>query len=138
MALDLLSIGDASLDVFLTPVESETFCRLDTKECFISFSYGDKIPVKRMEFTVGGNAANNAVGTKRLGINSGLVTTMGEDMVGSQILEQLEKQMSEIDAALERIENGTYGICEISGQPIEKERLEANPSARTCIKHMKK
>lgn len=49
MALDLLSIGDASLDVFLTPVESETFCRLDTKECFISFSYGDKIPVKRME-----------------------------------------------------------------------------------------
>lgn len=54
------------------------------------------------------------------------------------ILEQLEKQMSEIDAALERIENGTYGICEISGQPIEKERLEANPSARTCIKHMKK
>lgn len=92
MSLDLLSVGDASLDVFLTPVESESFCRLDTKECFISFSYGDKIPVKRMEFTVGGNAANNAVGTKRLGINSALVTTMGEDMVGGQILEKLESE----------------------------------------------
>jgi sugar/nucleoside kinase (ribokinase family) len=92
MNLDLLSIGDASLDVFLTPVESDAFCRLDTKECFISFSYGDKIPVKRMEFTIGGNAANNAVGAKRLGINSGLVTTMGEDMVGGQILSRLEAE----------------------------------------------
>ncbi len=68
MNLDLLSIGDASLDVFLTPEESETFCRINDKECFISFSYGEKIPVKRMEFTIGGNAANNAVGTRRLGI----------------------------------------------------------------------
>jgi len=111
MALDLLSIGDASLDVFLTPVESETFCRLDTKECFISFSYGDKIPVKRMEFTVGGNAANNAVGTKRLGINSGLVTTMGEDMVGSQILEQLEKE--EVDTTFvitQPASNSNYSV----------------------------
>jgi sugar/nucleoside kinase (ribokinase family) len=92
MVIDLLSIGDASLDVFLTPVESETFCRVDTKECFLGFSYGEKIPVKRMEFTVGGNAANNAVGTKRLGLNSALVTTMGEDMVGEQILNTLESE----------------------------------------------
>ncbi|BCX14393.1 MAG: sugar kinase [Patescibacteria group bacterium] len=92
MSLDLLSIGDASLDVFLTPSESESFCRIDNKECFISFTYGDKIPVKRMEITVGGNAANNAVGTKRLGINSALVTTMGEDMVGQQILSIIESE----------------------------------------------
>lgn len=53
------------------------------------------------------------------------------------ILQQLEPQLNEVKAALERIENGTYGICEISGEPIERERLEANPSARTSIKHMK-
>jgi len=111
MALDLLSIGDASLDVFLTPVESETFCRLDTKECFISFSYGDKIPVKRMEFTVGGNAANNAVGTKRLGVNSGLVTTMGEDMVGTQILEQLEKEGVDTTFVITQpVSNSNYSV----------------------------
>lgn len=92
MSLDLLSIGDASLDVFLTPSESESFCRIDNKECFISFTYGDKIPVKRMEITVGGNAANNAVGTRRLGINSALVTTMGEDIVGQQILSIIESE----------------------------------------------
>lgn len=53
------------------------------------------------------------------------------------ILGQLDKQLVEVEAALERIEKGTYGICEVSGEPIEKERLEASPSARTCIKHMK-
>ena len=53
------------------------------------------------------------------------------------ILGQLDKQLVEVEAALERIQKGTYGICEISGEPIEKDRLEASPSARTCIKHMK-
>jgi RNA polymerase-binding transcription factor DksA len=53
------------------------------------------------------------------------------------ILQQLEKQLSDVNAALEKIEKGTYGICEVSGEPIEKDRLEASPSARTCIKHMK-
>lgn len=52
------------------------------------------------------------------------------------ILKQLEIQRSEIVAALGRIEAGTYGICEVSGEPIEEDRLEANPSARTSKAHM--
>ncbi|MES2471016.1 MAG: TraR/DksA C4-type zinc finger protein [Patescibacteria group bacterium] len=53
------------------------------------------------------------------------------------ILEQLETQMKDVQAALAKMESGAYGICEISGEPIEKERLEANPAARTSIKHMR-
>lgn len=53
------------------------------------------------------------------------------------ILSRLEPQLNEVKAALKRIEEGTYGICEVSGDAIEKERLEANPSARTSIKHMR-
>lgn len=52
------------------------------------------------------------------------------------ILKQLETQYNEVKQALERIASGTYGICEISGETIEPERLKANPSARTCKKHM--
>ncbi|MEY2664415.1 MAG: hypothetical protein RIT04_223, partial [Candidatus Parcubacteria bacterium] len=52
------------------------------------------------------------------------------------ILRQLEGQLSEVNAALLRIEAGTYGVCEISHEQIERERLEANPSARTSVKHM--
>lgn len=57
-----------------------------------------------------------------------------EDRVAT--LSQLEKQYSDIKRALDKIAAGTYGMCEISGEPIELDRLEANPSARTCKKHM--
>ena len=89
---DLLSIGDASLDVFMSPTETETLCRIDTKECFIAFSYGEKIPVKNLEFSIGGNAANNAVGVKRLGVKVGIVLTLGDDGVGNMIIERLKKE----------------------------------------------
>ncbi|HSM66263.1 MAG TPA: hypothetical protein VK860_08165 [Ilumatobacteraceae bacterium] len=42
--------------------------------------------------------------------------------------------IGEIDAALRRIENGTYGIDEETGEPIDPERLEAIPTARTNIR----
>jgi RNA polymerase-binding transcription factor DksA len=48
----------------------------------------------------------------------------------------LETQLNEVKHALDKIENGTYGICEISGEQIELDRLEANPSARTSKAHM--
>lgn len=52
------------------------------------------------------------------------------------ILKELEIRYNSIKRALGKIADGTYGICEISGHPIEEERLEANPAARTCEAHM--
>src|SRR3989344_1767259 len=75
-----------------SPTESEALCTLDDKECLICFSYGEKIPVKNLEYSLGGNAANNAVGAKRLGIKVGLVTTLGGDSTGNLIVEKLEKE----------------------------------------------
>lgn len=49
------------------------------------------------------------------------------------ILEQLEAELGELQAALERIDNGTYGIDEVTGEPIAPERLEALPAARTNV-----
>ena len=89
---DLLSIGDASIDTFMTPLESETLCSIDKKQCLIAFNYGDKIPVKNLEFSIGGNAANNAVGTKRLGINTSIVITLGQDSVGEMIVTRLKNE----------------------------------------------
>jgi RNA polymerase-binding transcription factor DksA len=51
-------------------------------------------------------------------------------------IEEHEQQLlDEIDAALKRIDEGTYGACEISGEPIEFERLQALPWARTTLQH---
>ena len=49
------------------------------------------------------------------------------------ILEQLEAELLELQAALERIDAGTYGIDEVTGEPIAPERLEALPAARTNV-----
>lgn len=47
--------------------------------------------------------------------------------------ENSEHVLAEIDAALERIENGTYGTCTNCGEQIPEERLEALPWATLCI-----
>ncbi len=44
-----------------------------------------------------------------------------------------ERFLYHIEQALERIENGTYGLCQECGEPIGRERLEAVPHARLCI-----
>ena len=54
----------------------------------------------------------------------------------SAVLKHLKSRLDEVKSALEKIEQGTYGICEISGEPIELDRLEANAAARTCKLHM--
>ncbi|MFC1632596.1 TraR/DksA family transcriptional regulator [Patescibacteria group bacterium] len=45
----------------------------------------------------------------------------------------LEVKLREVNTALQRIENGTYGICEETGKEISKERLDAEPTARIAI-----
>ncbi|MEM8903088.1 MAG: TraR/DksA C4-type zinc finger protein [Actinomycetota bacterium] len=48
---------------------------------------------------------------------------------------QAQETIAEIDAALERLAAGTYGICEASGEPIPEERLEAIPHARVRVEY---
>ncbi len=51
------------------------------------------------------------------------------------LMDSERKLLREIDHALERIEQGIYGICKGTGQPIPKTRLEAQPWARYCIEY---
>lgn len=50
-------------------------------------------------------------------------------------LNVLEQQYLQIQKALSAIENGTYGVCEISGEKIPEARLVANPSATTTVEN---
>jgi DnaK suppressor protein len=49
------------------------------------------------------------------------------------MLAQLRAKLAEVEAALARIESGSYGVCEETGKLIPKERLSANPTARTLV-----
>jgi RNA polymerase-binding transcription factor DksA len=51
------------------------------------------------------------------------------------LLEQLEAEISDLDTALRKIDEGTYGRCEVCSKEIEPERLEAMPGTRTCREH---
>ena len=51
-------------------------------------------------------------------------------------VKELEASLKDVRDALTKIEEGKFGVCEVSGMPIEADRLEANPAARTCKAHM--
>jgi phosphoserine phosphatase RsbU/P len=49
---------------------------------------------------------------------------------------QLARLLQEVDSALERLKLGTYGLCETCHEPIEVERLDADPVIRFCLDHL--
>src|SRR3989339_1474686 len=48
---------------------------------------------------------------------------------------QLEERLKKVNAALKRIEDGSYGVCSVCSEKIDEKRLEANPLAKNCIEH---
>ncbi len=52
------------------------------------------------------------------------------------IVTTLENRYKDIKSGLDKIKHGTYGVCQVCGKEIEADRLEANPSARTCKEHV--
>ena len=57
-----------------------------------------------------------------------------EQEVALSLLENREQTLEEVAAALARIEQGTFGRCEECGREISKERLQAIPFTRLCIR----
>lgn len=51
------------------------------------------------------------------------------------LVADLQKRAHEVEDALDRMEKGTYGTCEVCHEEIPLERLHANPAAKTCIAH---
>ncbi len=49
------------------------------------------------------------------------------------LVQQARDQLAEIDAAIGRLDAGSYGVCENCRQSIATDRLDARPQARTCI-----
>ncbi len=48
----------------------------------------------------------------------------------------LERLLAEVDAALARLENGSFGLCQACGEPVEAERLLADPLTCYCLDHL--
>lgn len=96
---DLITIGDPTLDTFIIIDEksAKLQCNIKNEECLLCLNYADKIPFEKTEQSVGGNAANLAVGCKKFGLNTAIVADIGDDINGAVIKEELEKNKVNTD-----------------------------------------
>lgn len=53
------------------------------------------------------------------------------------MIEKEKEKIEDINVALDKIENGNYGICNVTGKPIQKERLQVKPYARYSVEAIK-
>src|SRR6185369_12271995 len=90
MAYDLISIGDAVIDTFL-PLENVEVKIIDGEPKLL-LPYGDKVPVGESLSLVGGNAANNAVASAKLGLKTAIYVNIGSDHDGQKIKDSLKAE----------------------------------------------
>lgn len=53
----------------------------------------------------------------------------------ASLILHLDEALRDVDDALQRVEDGTYGTCQVDGAPIDEDRLQARPAARYCLVH---
>lgn len=119
----------------LTPEQIDTFkSRLEEEKANLETQLsklGSRNPSNPSDW-VPSNVSGDQGGADR-NENADIVESMHDN---NAALNELEGRLNNVLLALEKIEKGEYGVCEVSGTPIELDRLEANPSARTCKAHM--
>ncbi len=87
---DIISIGDPTIDTFLIVKDVEVKLIDGQKKALIN--WGDKLPVQEFYRTVAGNAANNAVGSSRLGLRTAFYCVVAHDSGGREIVHKMEKE----------------------------------------------
>ena len=129
MKFDLLALSDATRDTFVYLTEAKVSCRLDTRECKLILSYGEKIPVNDIVKEVGGNAANVAVGLACFGFRSAILGSIGDDDDGKDIKSILQKRGVET-AFLETVKGGRTNHSIILTVQGERTILTHHPKRR--------
>lgn len=102
---DVLSVGDVVTDAFINLIEAEE--RIERREdgLWLSIPFGIKVPFDYAEVVEAvGNAANASVAFARLGLESGLVTNVGSDQYGRDIISALQK--NNVDTRFVHINRG--------------------------------
>lgn len=93
MKYDVVTIGDAFEDVFIIPEDIKVKeDRSFTTGLAVSFELGEKIPLKEVDYEIGGSACNTAVGFSRLGLKTNIIAIIGDDSSASKVLDRLTEE----------------------------------------------
>jgi sugar/nucleoside kinase (ribokinase family) len=89
---DITTIGDSTIDTFLHLEADGTVVSVNKKHKTLTLGYGAKIGIDDTAQSVGGNAANVAVGLARLGHKTSIVTELGDDINGHMIADHFKSE----------------------------------------------
>ena len=91
----------------------------------------DDLEARAASLREGANVPSGGISFgKRVGEGTSIAIERFADVA---IHDQIVQQLAAVDAALVRVAEGTYGVCEVCGLHIAPERLEAIPWAATCV-----
>lgn len=90
--LDVICVGKTTVDQFLLLKQKTVKYHLDQATGYLSFKHGEKIEVDEVQFSLGGNAANVAVGLSRLGLSAGLCSEIGDDEFSLKVRNELARE----------------------------------------------
>jgi len=88
---NIITIGDIVIDTHIQIDDASLECKLKNKPCQLCFDYASKTPIKDSFQSLGGNAANVAVGVTKLGLTSTIISSIGDDSNGKLAIDELEK-----------------------------------------------
>lgn len=92
MKYDVVTIGDVMKDIFVFPAEDEMEKPINRDgEKFLLFEHGDKITISDIKYDIGGTAGNVAVGLAKLGFKTSIISAVGRDSEGENIIAHLKK-----------------------------------------------
>lgn len=115
---DLISVGDATIDTFIKIHDATVKCNLNNENCQICLNYGDKIPVDELHHLVAGNAANNAIGSSRIGLKTAIYVNVGSDDSGYKIKKVLASDKVYTDYVIthEGMESNYSAVLNFQGE----------------------
>ncbi len=87
----IITIGDALIDTHLKIDAATVNCDINQDHCHLCLDYASKVPITDSFQNLGGNAANVACGTAKLGLTTAIITTIGSDANGELVSSELQK-----------------------------------------------
>ena len=106
---DIITIGGATQDIFVETDRGKIF-NLETvssKESYLCFDYGAKIEMDKMAYDIGGGAANTAVNFANLGLNTGIIVKIGNDLTAKAIMQRFKEKNIDTSMVIESKEDKT-------------------------------
>ncbi|MEK9130220.1 MAG: carbohydrate kinase family protein [Patescibacteria group bacterium] len=91
---NVIVIGDCCFDTFIQIQQAKLLGSIEENK-MLCLNYGSKIPINKINVSMGGNAANVAASLNKLGLKIGIYTVLGDDENGEQIYQKIKKRKIE-------------------------------------------